>query len=467
VAKPAPTAIGKRNARQAGVGHLLLIALLVSACAPELHESSGTTVPNQGTIPSSQAPVTTVGTSVLDDPVFEEFGGWWLVTTSRLVVRGTLVGTDGQFRTGDRTKDIWLLDVQEVLLGESDSNQLRVATFSVEDIELGLFEYQRQLQVGEEGIFFLVPYFGPDALPEVLALNLGSIGIITTDLDHWSEHLPKAADILGSLSLGYPRAPEPLTAALLTEFIVEGRVDSISAPSDVLGWPYAEAELTEVDVVWPERSNNSEGSFELPRELIFIVEAGHASDLVGSETVRVRLRKVGFPDPVGAQWLAFGRPDLLMDRDIARRALSDEMDDLVRQRDGHVTSARQSAVQALSLLVEQAGRIPLSSDPPPEAEPIDLDRLYRSPLVIRREATVVTFDRWFMTLLDGEATVTVTSIEGTILATGPVEGPGSIMRELADHSFEFVNDHGEVVARITQGELSAAQVAAYDQAANR
>jgi hypothetical protein len=49
------------------------------------------------------------------------------------------------------------------------------------------------------------------------------------------------------------------------------------------------------------------------------------------------------------------------------------------------------------------------------------------------------------------------------LAEGPVEGPDSIMRELPDGSFEFVNEDGDVVATLTQSELSNAATLAYQE----
>jgi hypothetical protein len=96
-------------------------------------------------------------------------------------------------------------------------------------------------------------------------------------------------------------------------------------------------------------------------------------------------------------------------------------------------------------------------------EPRDPSERYHSPLPIETEDVLIVFDRWFFALLDGMAVVTVTSPEGVMLAEGPVEGPDAIMRELPDGSFEFVNETGEVVAVMTQAELSEGATTAYQE----
>ncbi len=92
--------------------------------------------------------------------------------------------------------------------------------------------------------------------------------------------------------------------------------------------------------------------------------------------------------------------------------------------------------------------------------------LYYTPLVIEKGDVTVTFDRWFFILQDRDTRVEVRNSAGTVLAEGTVAGPEAIMRETADHSFEFVDPSGKVVAVITQQELNEAADAARAAAEN-
>jgi hypothetical protein len=88
------------------------------------------------------------------------------------------------------------------------------------------------------------------------------------------------------------------------------------------------------------------------------------------------------------------------------------------------------------------------------------DSIYHTDLVVDLGDVVVTFDRWFFALQDPDTVVTVTNADGTVLAQGTVAGPGAIMRETADNSFEFVDASGQVVATVTQEQLADATDAA-------
>jgi hypothetical protein len=120
-------------------------------------------------------PVTTEGVSIFDsDPGYEELGGWWLVPQVNVVVRGRLSGIVDRYEIGDpeeigyASRDIWALEVIDVLLGSTEgSSTLRLAQYPLEDIRAGFHENQQAWNPGDEGIFFLVPAFGSDAVPDL------------------------------------------------------------------------------------------------------------------------------------------------------------------------------------------------------------------------------------------------------------------------------------------------------------
>jgi hypothetical protein len=254
--------------------------------------------------------------------------------------------------------------------------------------------------------------------------------------------------------------------AVQTEVIVEGKVAAVSPVETLLGWEYVEVNLAGVTEVWspgPPPPPEEGVVPPLPSELSFILPAdgGDLPDV--GETVRVMLRSVVLPDPAGSAWLAVNGHAGLLDTGVPAEALASEMDESRAKRDEFILDARARALEILRPIAAEVGRIPLVTDDPPESAPVDYEELYRSPLVIEKEGIRVVFDRWFFTLLDGMARVTITSSDGEMMAEGPVEGPDAIMRELPDHSFEFVDGQGRVVAVVTQAELSNAATLADEE----
>ncbi|MEX0864494.1 MAG: hypothetical protein WD269_06410 [Acidimicrobiia bacterium] len=405
-------------------------------------------------------------TSVTEGEVYVELGGWWLVPHANLVVRGRFAGIVDRYEIGDTGKEIWALDVIDVLLGSTNgSATLMVAHVAFDETAAGLHENQLPWARGDEGIFFLVPVFGSDAVPDLYVASHGSIGVITEDLEHWSAHLPRAREALATLTFfSAPEATE-LVLARQTEVIAEGTVATISPPGEVLGWDYLRIHLGGVTEVWspgPEPPPEEGVPPPLPSELDFIVSADGEGVVSEGDRLRVMLRTAALPEPVGPTWLVVGGWNGFLDSGVSPEVLASDMDRVLAGRGDYFREARERALEILRPIAADAGRIPLISDPVPVVEPVDMTPLYRSPLTIEKDGVVIVFDRWFFALLDGMAQVTVTTTDGRLLTGGPVEGPYAIMRELPDSSFEFVNEDGDVVATLTQSELSNAATLAHN-----
>ncbi|MCI0543891.1 MAG: hypothetical protein L0Z49_05520 [Actinobacteria bacterium] len=407
------------------------------------------------------------GTSITEDGEFIEMGGWWLVAHVNLVVRGRLSGIVDRYEIGHASRDIWALDVSKVLLGNiAGSSTLRLARYPSDEIAAGVHDYQLPWDPGQEGIFFLVPNFGFDAVPDLYAALIGSVGVISDDLYYWSVQIPRAEEALAISTVRSPAQPTDVVVAIRTEVIADGQVEDVSPARELFGWAYQEIKLTGVVEVWrPAIEAPAEEGVPpaLPSELSFVIPVLGDGVVSKGDNVRVMLRRAALPDPIGPTWLSVGGHDGLLDPGVPSAELASTMDENRGRRDEFILDARAHALQILRPIAAEAGRIPLISDPPPVVEPRDPSELYRSPLTVETSDAVIVFDRWFFALLDGMARVTVTSRDGEVLAQGMVEGPDAIMRELADNSFEFVDEDGEVVATLTQAELSEATNDAYQE----
>lgn len=438
----------------------LVSAIFLAACAE--HAESPTSL----TLPPNHGYTTTTadGLSVVDlDPMYSELGGWWLVPQVDLVLRGHLTEIVDRYQVGGNAMDIWELKVDEVLLGQSGST-VRVARYPSAEIAAGLYDDQLPWSPGDEGIFFLTPAFGSDAVPDLHVAIMGSIGVVTSDLDYWSSQIPRANEALG-LSLRSAQERADVVIAVRTELVVEGVVESVSTAKDLLGWGYLKVDLSDVIEVWAPTVNAPEEGVPpsmLP-QLSFIVGLDSDVSIASGDRVRVMLRDVILPDPVGSTWLAVHGSRGLLDPVASAEELVRELDQIRAMRDELINEWKAKALEVLRPIVADAGRIPLVSDPEPVIEPLDPAPLYRSPLSIQKDGIEIIFDRWFFVVLDGMAQVTVRSSTGEVLAEGPVEGSQAIMRELPDNSFEFVNDEGEVVATLSQAELSEAAMLAYQE----
>lgn len=93
--------------------------------------------------------------------------------------------------------------------------------------------------------------------------------------------------------------------------------------------------------------------------------------------------------------------------------------------------------------------------PTPTTLPQD-NPLVQAELTVEVDGATILFDQRPFTLMDGSGRVQVIAPNGDILAEGPFEGDDSIMNQVADGSFEFVNAAGAVVATMTQEQLNDA-----------
>lgn len=218
------------------------VALVLFACGAATDPTEHTIppgTPQTTAVQSEPITTTTMGVSVLDvDPGYEELGGWWLVPEVNLVVRARVSGIVDSYELGDAGKEIWALEVTKVLLGNTGgSSTLRVARYPSEEVAAGVYEHQLPWAAGDEGIFFLVPAFGFDAVPDLYVASLGSVGVITDDLDYWSTHIPLASDALAALTvLSAPEPMDDVVVARQTDLIAEGIVATVGPPRELLGW---------------------------------------------------------------------------------------------------------------------------------------------------------------------------------------------------------------------------------------
>lgn len=119
---------------------------------------------------------------------------------------------------------------------------------------------------------------------------------------------------------------------------------------------------------------------------------------------------------------------------------------------GSVTTQPGSVTPGPSTTMPQTTTTTLPEDNP----------LVQAELIVEVDGATIVFDQRPFTLLDGSGRVTVLDPSGNTLAEGPFEGPGSIMTQLADGSFEFVDALGTVVARMSQEQLNDALARALD-----
>ena len=99
--------------------------------------------------------------------------------------------------------------------------------------------------------------------------------------------------------------------------------------------------------------------------------------------------------------------------------------------------------------------------PPPTTTTLPEDNpLVRAELTVEVDGATILFDQRPFALLDGSGRVVVLDPDENVLTEGPFEGPDSVMNELPDGSFEFVDADGNVVAVMTQQQLQDALDAA-------
>ena len=417
--------------------------------------------------PPAPTPTFVGHVSVFGDSVFDEFGAWWLVPDSTLVVRGRLTGIQDRYHRGRTAKDIWELEVTSVILGEAPGSALLVSHFSAEASASGAFGWHRVWSVGDEGIFFLVPLIlGPGiASPDVWVAQTGSSGVLIDDLDRWEAALPRAGPVLGAWWAPSRLDLDPVAAALRTELVVEGTIEPGPQVGEIFGWRFVDVTLSDVRVVWEpellaEEAEEAGQPVPIGSDLTVRVPEGAASALAVGSRVTFQLT-TGSMAGIDAAWVPVGGPEGVFTSETAIAALVGQLDSRRAERDSRIISIREANTAALRPLLAELGRIPLPFEEEPEPQP-DLFTIYRSPLVIEQAETTITFDKWFFTLLDGTAVVTVVAADGSLLAQGHVEGQDAIMRELPDASFEFIDTNGQVVATITQDELSQAALAALE-----
>jgi len=416
----------------------------------------------------------------------EELGGWHHIPSSTLVVRGTLTGIVDEFSYSD-LYDVWALEVSEFLIGDADTMTLKVGHYSSRNppdtshVRDGHdLDSRAPWAAGDEGIFFLTTWFHP--LPELYLPVLGSIGIVTDDLDYWSQHIPQAAGAIGPWAWSDPLPDDDFARAVQTEYIVDGLVTEVSAPRHQLGSSYIEVTLTGVveawsdwaDLDWLELTDEMGEPPPGPPDQIKVVfpVSDPALPDVGT-TIRIMIGTEPVPEPEWHVWMAIGGSSGLLDMSVAPEALREEMARHRREENREVHRAeRQAMVTAILVpLAAEFGRIPLRSDREPQPESVDLRPLMYSPLPVAFDGGTIIFSIW-PSVMAGTGEVTILDSNGSVLLEGPFEGPDSIMRWVeATATYEFIGPNGQVVAAVTaeivnQTQTEAARVYEEEQRAN-
>ncbi|MGB5731018.1 MAG: hypothetical protein WBN24_05345 [Acidimicrobiia bacterium] len=404
---------------------------------------------------SAQITTTTIGSSVIDDlPGVDRYGSWWLVPESTLVVRGVLKGTSRTLDDGRAIKDIWVVEEPTIVLGDYVGDRIEVAADSKDD---------PLWHEGLEAIFFLVPLrlSRDTASPELWVPRLGSNGVVTSELDKWQAALPAAEEGLGNRWLADHSSLDDTAIALYSELVVSGTVEAIGDVVDVLGAKYVAAELKNVALDWMPMTVDGEeqGDATQPSESMTVQMTEAQSKLVSpGSAATFFLAWTDFKGQLDASFLPIGG---LRGVETDRAATSlriDEMDSLRSTRDARITAGRSETERVLEAALTAHGRIPIGPHPDESAivAPSSNRELYHTPLLIVQDGMTVEFDRWFFSLLDGQATVTVTDDSGQVILSGLVEGPASVVRETESGDLQLLDSDDTVVATVTQEELAAA-----------
>ncbi len=461
-----PAITNRLSLRRAGPVRLLVVgvamSLLASACSTSDQTPAQAEVRSADPVGRTTNTVTFHSVSELDDPDFQEVGGWWLLADSSVVVRGELQGIVGREILFDVDREVWELKVTEPILGDTARGDVvKVLHVSPDDPAVERYRHNRSWATGDEAVFFLTPWLvAPGvAAPNLYTVQLGEAGVIRSDLSAVEGSVKAGASLLARSPVATRRSPSGIEdLAGDTRIVVQAKADEVIATGDYLGWLYADVIMSDVSEVWQEPGLEAEGlpPPSLPEPLIVRLPVETAKTVVEAQTPFVYLLThpyfEGETGP-GTMAAAGGALGVLAVTEI------DHVIGILESARLPDPETRRNQIQQMKDFTAEFGRIPLVSDrPAPEREP-DWEKLSRSPVTVDLGDVQVVFDRWFWALFDGRARVAVTK-SGELILEGPVEGPDSVMTEEVDGVLTFRGSDGAIVARVTSEQLAEATTAA-------